>query len=187
MANELYHYGTGKRKSAVARVYLCSGTGGVSVNRRTIENYFTSDVLRAVVRQPLMLTELTDKIDVKAHVKGGGVAGQAGAVRHGIATLVGRIVVAAIMYVPFFVLATTCVLVLGLSADEFLAWLFHASSSFAGCLLAAALVCTSLVLGLLLQALVMSVPLQLLAYHMALRRGCDVDQPRNLAKSVTVE
>jgi small subunit ribosomal protein S9 len=85
VATDLHYYGTGKRKTAVARVYLRPGTGEMSVNGRTINDYFPSDVLRSVVRQPLMAVEMVDRVDVKAFIKGGGNAGQAGAMRHGIA------------------------------------------------------------------------------------------------------
>jgi small subunit ribosomal protein S9 len=75
----------GRRKESVARVYLRPGTGVVSVNGRKFEDYFPNDVLKMVIRQPLALTETTEKFDVVANVDGGGVAGQAGAIRHGIA------------------------------------------------------------------------------------------------------
>ena len=75
----------GRRKESVARIYLRPGTGVVSVNGRKFEDYFPNDVLKMVIRQPLQLTETTDKFDVVATVDGGGVAGQAGAIRHGIA------------------------------------------------------------------------------------------------------
>ena len=75
----------GRRKESVARVYLRPGTGVVSVNGRKFEDYFPNDVLKMVIRQPLALTETTEKFDVIANVDGGGVAGQAGAIRHGIA------------------------------------------------------------------------------------------------------
>jgi small subunit ribosomal protein S9 len=75
----------GRRKESVARIYLRPGTGVVSVNGRKFEDYFPNDVLKMVIRQPLQLTETIDKFDVVATVDGGGVAGQAGAIRHGIA------------------------------------------------------------------------------------------------------
>ena len=75
----------GRRKEAVARVYLRPGNGAVSVNGRKFEDYFPNDVLKMVIRQPLQLTETVDKFDIVASVDGGGVAGQAGAIRHGIA------------------------------------------------------------------------------------------------------
>jgi len=77
-------YGTGRRKTATARVFMRPGAGAVKVNGREIDAYFPSDVLKMVVRQPLVLTETTEKFDVVATVEGGGIAGQAGAVRHGI-------------------------------------------------------------------------------------------------------
>lgn len=81
---DIQYIATGRRKTATARVILRSGTGQVRVNGRDIENYFPTDVLRMVVRQPLVLTETTDKFDVVVNVDGGGYTGQAGAVRHGI-------------------------------------------------------------------------------------------------------
>ena len=82
--NALQYYGTGRRKTATARVFLRPGTGSVTVNGRDLDGYFPSDVLRMVVRQPLVLTETVEKFDIVANVDGGGYAGQAGAVRHGI-------------------------------------------------------------------------------------------------------
>jgi small subunit ribosomal protein S9 len=82
-ANE--HYATGKRKVAIARVFLRPGTGKITVNDRTFEDYFPTTVLRMVVRQPLVLTETAEKFDALVNVSGGGVSGQAGAVRHGLA------------------------------------------------------------------------------------------------------
>ncbi len=84
MSSTQYH-ALGRRKESVARVYLRPGTGIVSVNGRKFEDYFPNDVLKMVIRQPLALTETTEKFDVVARVDGGGVAGQAGAIRHGIA------------------------------------------------------------------------------------------------------
>ena len=81
---DLVYYGTGRRKNATARVYLRPGTGVVQVNGRSLEGYFPSDILRMVVKQPLQLTETAEKFDITAAVEGGGFAGQAGAVRHGI-------------------------------------------------------------------------------------------------------
>jgi small subunit ribosomal protein S9 len=83
-ANENQFYGTGRRKTATARVFLRPGTGAVTVNGRDLDVYFPSDILKMVVRQPLVLTETAEKLDVVASVAGGGFAGQAGAVRHGI-------------------------------------------------------------------------------------------------------
>ena len=77
--------GTGRRKTSIARVRLSSGSGKVTVNGRAFENYFPTDSLRMVVQQPLTVTGTADKFDVRANVTGGGPAGQAGAVRHGIA------------------------------------------------------------------------------------------------------
>ena len=77
--------GTGRRKTAVARVRLAPGSGKITVNRRPFENYFTLDTQRATVTQPLTLTGTADKLDVKVNVTGGGPNGQAGATRHGIA------------------------------------------------------------------------------------------------------
>jgi small subunit ribosomal protein S9 len=82
--SELQQYGTGRRKTATARVFLRPGGGAIQVNGRALENYFPSDILRMVVRQPLVLTETTERFDIVATVEGGGIAGQAGAVRHGI-------------------------------------------------------------------------------------------------------
>ena len=80
-----YHYGTGRRKSSVARVHLFpNGTGSITINGRDIDDYLGLDTLKLVVRQPLEATELTGKVDIVATVSGGGVAGQAGAIRHGI-------------------------------------------------------------------------------------------------------
>ena len=84
MANTKY-YGTGRRKSSVARVYLVPGTGKITVNKRDIDEYFGLETLKVIVRQPLTVTETVDKFDVLVNVKGGGYTGQAGAVRHGIA------------------------------------------------------------------------------------------------------
>ena len=77
-------YGTGRRKTATARVFLRPGTGAVKVNGRDLDAYFPSDILKMVVRQPLVLTETSERFDVTATVDGGGFTGQAGAVRHGI-------------------------------------------------------------------------------------------------------
>ena len=80
-----YFYGTGRRKSSVARVRLYAGTGKVTVNDRDIDDYFGLETLKLIVRQPLTLTGTADKYDVVCRVAGGGVTGQAGAIRHGIA------------------------------------------------------------------------------------------------------
>ena len=79
------YYGTGRRKSSVARVYLVPGTGKVTINKRDMDEYFGLDTLKLIVRQPLVLTETAEKYDVITTVRGGGFTGQAGAVRHGIA------------------------------------------------------------------------------------------------------
>ena len=80
-----YHYGTGRRKSSVARVRVYeNGTGSIIINGRDIDNYFGLDTLKMVVRQPLVSTDLLGKVDVVVTVCGGGVTGQAGAIRHGI-------------------------------------------------------------------------------------------------------
>ena len=78
------YYGTGRRKRAVARVYLREGNGAVIVNRKPIDTYFPSDMLKMIVRQPLVLTETAEKFDVLVNVDGGGIAGQAGAIRLGV-------------------------------------------------------------------------------------------------------
>ena len=77
-------YGTGRRKSSIARVYLMPGTGRITVNKRDIDTYFGLETLKVVVRQPLELTNTLDKFDVLVNVHGGGFTGQAGAIRHGI-------------------------------------------------------------------------------------------------------
>ena len=79
------YYGTGRRKSSVARVYLVPGTGKITINKRDIDEYLGLETLKVVVRQPLVATDNTDKFDVIVNVKGGGYTGQAGAIRHGIA------------------------------------------------------------------------------------------------------
>ena len=84
MASEKY-YGTGRRKSSVARVYLVPGTGKVTINKKDMDEYFGRETLKIIVRQPLEATNMADKFDVIVNVKGGGFTGQAGAIRHGIA------------------------------------------------------------------------------------------------------
>ena len=79
------YYGTGRRKSSVARVYLVPGTGKITINKRDIDEYLGLETLKVVVRQPLVATETVDKFDVLVNVRGGGYTGQAGAIRHGIA------------------------------------------------------------------------------------------------------
>lgn len=78
------YYGTGRRKSSVARVYIFPGTGQVTINKRDMDDYFGLETLKIIVRQPLELTGLTSKFDVRVNVHGGGFTGQAGAIRHGI-------------------------------------------------------------------------------------------------------
>lgn len=78
-------YGTGRRKSSIARVYLMPGTGKITVNKRDIDAYFGLETLKVVVRQPLVALDAVDKYDINVTVKGGGTTGQAGAIRHGIA------------------------------------------------------------------------------------------------------
>ena len=80
-----YHYGTGRRKSSVARVHLFpGGTGSITINGRSIDDYFGLETLKLITRQPLVTTATVDKVDIVATVTGGGVTGQAGALRHGI-------------------------------------------------------------------------------------------------------
>ncbi len=85
MAKQTKYYGTGRRKSSVARVYLMPGSGKITVNKRDIDDYFGLETLKVIVRQPLEATDSTGKYDVQVTVKGGGYTGQAGAIRHGIA------------------------------------------------------------------------------------------------------
>ncbi len=80
-----YFYGTGRRKKSVARVRLYNGTGKVTINGRDIDDYFGLETLKVIVRQPLELTGMTEKFDIECRVAGGGVTGQAGAIRHGVA------------------------------------------------------------------------------------------------------
>lgn len=80
-----YNYGTGRRKTSAARVFLKSGKGQIQVNGKSLEDFFGRKTAQMVVRQPLELVEMSDKLDVKVTVKGGGTTGQAGAIRHGIA------------------------------------------------------------------------------------------------------
>ena len=79
------YYGTGRRKKSIARVYLVPGKGEITINKRTIDDYFGLETLKVIVRQPLAATDTADKFNVIVTVKGGGYTGQAGAVRHGIA------------------------------------------------------------------------------------------------------
>ncbi|MCI8409807.1 MAG: 30S ribosomal protein S9 [Lachnospiraceae bacterium] len=77
-------YGTGRRKKSIARVYLVPGTGKVTINKKDMDEYFGLETLKLIVRQPLVLTQTSDKYDVLVNVRGGGFTGQAGAIRHGI-------------------------------------------------------------------------------------------------------
>ena len=79
-----YFYGTGRRKNSVARVRVYTGTGKITINDRDIDNYFGLETLKLIVRQPLVTTDLLGKVDIVVTVAGGGVSGQAGAIRHGI-------------------------------------------------------------------------------------------------------
>jgi small subunit ribosomal protein S9 len=81
----IQYYGTGKRKRAVARVYLRPGNGEVTVNDVAFDDYFPNEMLKMIIRQPLALTETADKFDIFVRVCGGGIAGQSGAIRHGLA------------------------------------------------------------------------------------------------------
>jgi small subunit ribosomal protein S9 len=83
MANEQY-YGTGRRKSSAARVFMTKGSGQIVINDRPIDEFFGRETARMIVRQPLEKVEMTDKFDIWATVKGGGISGQAGAIRHGL-------------------------------------------------------------------------------------------------------
>ena len=84
MAEAIQNYGTGRRKSATARVFIKPGSGEITVNKRKFEDYFRNEVHRMVIRQPLHLTDSAGKLDILIKVVGGGTAGQAGAVRHGL-------------------------------------------------------------------------------------------------------
>jgi small subunit ribosomal protein S9 len=79
------NYGTGRRKSSTARVYLQPGTGRITINERPIDEFFGRETGRMIVRQPLETVQLADRFDIQAYVAGGGITGQAGAIRHGIA------------------------------------------------------------------------------------------------------
>jgi small subunit ribosomal protein S9 len=81
---DIQYYGTGRRKTSTARVYLRAGDGAVKINRKPFEQYFPNETLRMIIRQPLQLTETSGKFDLLVNVSGGGPAGQAGAIRHGI-------------------------------------------------------------------------------------------------------
>jgi small subunit ribosomal protein S9 len=82
--NQVQYYGTGRRKTAAARVYLRPGAGEMRINGRNLDGYFPNEVLKMVIKQPLQLTETVEKFDIFVRVAGGGSAGQAGAIRHGI-------------------------------------------------------------------------------------------------------
>jgi len=85
LSDPLQSYGTGRRKTAAARVYLRPGTGKFTVNKRPFETYFPNDMVKMIIKQPLVITETADSFDVIVNVRGGGYTGQAGALRHGIA------------------------------------------------------------------------------------------------------
>lgn len=89
LASERY-YGTGRRKSSVARVYLMPGSGKITINKKDMDDYFGLETLKIIVRQPLEATNTADKFDILVNVKGGGFTGQAGAIRHGIARALNR-------------------------------------------------------------------------------------------------
>ena len=81
---EQFYYGTGRRKSSTARVFLSGGSGDIVVNRRPLDQYFGRETARMVIRQPLEVADMLGKVDIKVNVSGGGNTGQAGAIRHGI-------------------------------------------------------------------------------------------------------
>ncbi|MCI5751010.1 MAG: 30S ribosomal protein S9 [Oscillospiraceae bacterium] len=83
-SKQQYYYGTGRRKSSVARVRLYPGSGNITINGRSIDDYFGLETLKLIVRQPLNITETAEKFDIVCTVAGGGVTGQAGAIRHGV-------------------------------------------------------------------------------------------------------
>ena len=84
MAVEIQHRATGRRKTSVARVRLAPGTGAITVNKRTLDEYFPNNVLKMIIKQPLLSTETAERFDIHVAVTGGGPSGQAGAIRHGI-------------------------------------------------------------------------------------------------------
>jgi len=84
LAVEIQHRSTGRRKTSVARVRLTPGTGLVTVNRRSLDDYFPNNVLKMIIKQPLLSTETSERFDIHVSVTGGGPSGQAGAIRHGI-------------------------------------------------------------------------------------------------------
>ncbi len=81
---ELHYYGTGRRKTATARVFLRPGSGEINVNKRSLDSFFPNEVLKMIVKQPLLFSETADSFDITVTVTGGGASGQAGAIRHGI-------------------------------------------------------------------------------------------------------
>jgi small subunit ribosomal protein S9 len=85
LAVDIQHKATGRRKEAMARVRLIPGSGAVTVNKRTLDDYFPNNVLKMIIKQPLLSTETADRFDIHVTVTGGGPSGQAGAIRHGIA------------------------------------------------------------------------------------------------------
>ena len=84
MAVEIQHRATGRRKTSVARVRLVPGSGAITVNRRSLDDYFPNNVLKMIIKQPLLSTETAERFDIHVAVTGGGASGQAGAIRHGI-------------------------------------------------------------------------------------------------------
>ncbi|MEM8961124.1 MAG: 30S ribosomal protein S9 [Acidobacteriota bacterium] len=88
--NEAQYYGTGRRKTATARVFLRPGSGAITVNSRSLDEYFPNDVLKMIVKQPLAITETGEAFDIYVTVVGGGPSGQAGAIRHGISRALDR-------------------------------------------------------------------------------------------------
>ena len=84
MATAETYYGTGRRKSSTARVFITSGKGEISINKRPLDEFFGRETARMIVRQPLKLAEMEGKLDINVTVSGGGISGQAGAIRHGI-------------------------------------------------------------------------------------------------------
>ena len=84
MAKETVYYATGKRKNAIARTWLTPGKGEITINNRTVENFFKVGTAKTIMKQPLTLTNNLDSFDIKIWVRGGGISGQAGAIRHGI-------------------------------------------------------------------------------------------------------
>ncbi len=84
MASVIQYYGTGRRKTSVARVFLRPGKGNIKVNERDFDEYFPNKMIKMIIKQPLSVTDTLDRFDIKATVKGGGISAQAGALRHGI-------------------------------------------------------------------------------------------------------